>query len=174
MPSSTLYKWLDNAATHDADSPWFTYGRFGAGGYKTLYLAESPTGALAEFLRRHPELFDFQSDLDITIYGIDVVTDCDLLDVRERALSDAIGFNYERLLSSDPDESIRYVECRELGAQAMAADLCGLAYPSAAATWATWNVVLFGDSNQPGRWQVLACAPVGTPALAAAAVNILT
>jgi hypothetical protein len=173
-PPGALYKWLDNAATHAPDSPWFTFGRFGEGRYKTLYLAESARGAVAEYLRRHPEFLDLQDDLDITIYAIDAVVPCDCLDVRQVSSSTTIGFPHARLGSSDDDEAVRYSECRALGADAVAAGLCGLAYLSAAATWATWNLVLFGESNEPGRWQLLSCAPVARPVLAAADVNVLT
>lgn len=160
-----LYKWLDNAATHAAESPWFTLGRFGAGAHKTLYLAESAKGAMAEYLRRHPELLDFQEDLDITVYEVETAAGCDCLDVRKAAMSAAIGFPHDRLTSSEHDEVVRYAECRTLAAQVQGTALCGIAYPSAAATWATWNLVLFGEANQPGRWRVQPSRPVARPLL---------
>jgi len=168
-----LYKWLDNRATHAPDSPWFALGRFGEGAHKTLYLAESPRGAIAEFLRMHPEFLQFQNDLNITVYEILTAVGCECLDVRREALSEAIGFPHERLASSERDEAVRYVECRALGAAVADSELCGIAYPSAGATWVTWNLVLFGDANQLGRWQVVSCRPVSRPTLSPSGVRAL-
>lgn len=166
----TMYKWLDNTARYEPSSPWFGIGRFGAGAHKTLYLAASPEGAMAEFFRRHPEFFDFQDDLDITLYQLAVQVPCECLDVRTPPQAASIGLGFDRLLSSEADESVRYEECRALAKDAMGAGLCGVAYPSAAAIGPAWNLVLFGD---PGAWAVTSYAPIDRPRLEPAEVQPL-
>jgi hypothetical protein len=164
---------MDNAATHEPDSPWYTMGRFGDGSHKTLYLAESPRSAVAEFLRRHPEFMDLQEDLDISIYEIQTEVVCDCLDVRTEPAATSVGMPYDRLTSSEADEETRYMECRELGAQALQAAFCGIGYPAAGATWDTWNLVLLGDANEHGRWRVSGAHVVDRPSLEAADVRVL-
>jgi hypothetical protein len=158
-----LYKWLDASATYAPDSPWWGAGRFSDGALKTLYLAETPEGAMAEFFRRHPELLAFQGDgLRVRLFAIEVRIGGDILDLREPAVSSAIGFPFDRLASSDVDEGDRYKECRTLALEVTSAGMCGIAYPSAAAVWSTWNVVLFGDPD-PGTWLSAGATPVVVP-----------
>lgn len=127
-----LYKWLDATASYSPGSPWYSPGRFGSGEYKTLYLAYSAQGAMAEYFRRHPEFLDFQDDLLIELFEITLDAPCECLDVRDSAKAVLIGIGFDRLLSSEPDDIARYAECRALGKDAVNFGLCGLAYPSAA------------------------------------------
>jgi hypothetical protein len=166
----TLFRWLDNAAPYEPNSPWPGVGRFGAGAYKTLYLAGSAKGAMAEYFRRHPEFLDFQEDLDVTLFQLDVQVLCECLDVRVPDQAAAVGFDFRRLLSSEADERVRYEDCRALAKDVVGVGLCGLAYPSAAATGPAWNLVLFGD---PGAWAVTGYAPATRPRLDPAEVQPL-
>ncbi len=166
----SLFRWVTSGAQHAPDSPWWGVARFGAGEHKTLYLAASPEGAMAEFFRRFPEFLNMQGDLSIALFRVDVDVACDCLDVRNPDQADAVGIPFDRLLSSEADETIRYSECRELAKEAIAAGRCGLTYPSAAATWDTWNLVLFGD---PGPWTASGHMEVARPRMAAADVNPL-
>lgn len=166
------YKWIDALATYEVDSPWFTSGRFGDGAWKTLYVAESGEGAMAEYFRRHPEFLDFQDDLVISLYELELDIPGPCLDVRADAGQQLARIARDRLVSSEKDEGVRYAECRELAGNALAADLVGIAYPSAAAAWTSWNLVLFGGPSAT-RWVCLARRVVDRPHLAAADVRIL-
>lgn len=145
--SIQVYRWLDVAATYDPDGPWPSAGRFGDGTVKTLYVAESPDGAIAEYLRRHPEFVELQESLRLRVYEIDLEVVAVCVDVRDAAGQLAAGIAEARLTSSESDESIRYAECRALASDAIASGAVGIAYPSAAAAWSTWNLVLFGDRS---------------------------
>lgn len=167
-----VYKWIDALATYDVDSPWFSLGRFGDGTWKTLYLAESPEGAMAEYFRRHPEFLAFQDDLVITLHELDMTVVGDCVDVRSDAGQAAAGIGYDRLVSSEDDEDSRYEECRQLARRALSAGRVGIGYPSAAAAWACWNLVLFGDPAA-GAWVCASHRPVPMPRLDGADVRVL-
>ena len=143
------FRFLPERADYDPASPWIGSGRFDDGRRLTLYLADAPEAAVAEFLRRHPELLYLQDALKIRVFEIEVVSDQRLLDVRVDADARAVGIEPDRLVSSDLDESIRYAECRELAAR-VEAECIGIGYPSAALrSDHHWNMVLFGP---PGDW----------------------
>lgn len=146
-----LYKWQDAGAAYEPCSPYPSVARFGDGTYKTLYVAESAAGAMAEYFRRHPELLDFQDDLVIGLYELDLNVTGDCLNVSDATGQASVGITSARLSSSDPDQDVRYVECRELAAASVALGLTGVIYPSAGAAWAVRNLVLFHDP-EPGRW----------------------
>ena len=174
IPSSVqLYKWMPADANYSADSPWSSMGRFGDGRHKTLYLAESPAAAVAEFLRRHPEFMDLQSSLAISIYEIDINVEGECLDVRTDENADACGVGRARLTSSDEDENVRYVECRLLAEAVITCGGVGIAYPSAAALWGQWNLVLFGDPER-GRWLSVGVSSVARPVVSRDDVAALT
>jgi hypothetical protein len=129
---------------------------------------------MAEYFRRHPELLQFQvSGLRLRVFGIILVVRGAVLDLRNNASAAAVGISPDRLHSSDADEDVRYRECRELAVAAIAGNRCGIAYPSAAAAWATWNLVVFGDPD-PATWESLSITPVVPPVLAPSQVNALS
>lgn len=168
-----MYRWLPAGAHYDPDSPWWTSARFGNGTYKTLYVAASARGALAEYLRRFPEFFDLQDQLRIslTVLDLDVVGAC--ADMRTEACAAEAGIAFKRLTSSDADESLRYVECRDLGERIERAGHAGIAYPAAGAAWLDWNLVLLGEQH-PDNWICLSWEPEALPApLARAEVRVL-
>jgi RES domain-containing protein len=171
----TLYRWLPSTATYGPEGAWFGVGRFGTGDYKTLYLAASATGAMAEFFRRNPELLDFQDDgLAISLLELEVEVNGNCLDVRAPSDAALVGIAFDRLTSSDSDEDVRYTECRALAKEALDADMVGLAYPSAAATSAQqWNLVLFGDGDVENGWSVLGTAKIAPPKLTSSDVRPL-
>lgn len=170
----TLYKWQDSAATYTPDSPWYGIGRFGDGSRKTIYLAESARGAMAELFRRHAELFGLEGgDLNIRLYALEVEVVGPCLDVRDSAGQAAVGIEAERLTSSDQEDDVRYAECRQLADDTVAGGMIGIGYPSAAAQWQTWNVVLFDDQDT-ARWTCSAVAEVSTlPEVLPTEVNVL-
>lgn len=155
-----------------ADSPWYGGGRFGTGSYKTLYVASSARGAMAEFFRRHPEFLDLQEDLMIRLFKLDLRVEGECLDVRTEDAARAVGIEPSRLTSSDPDEDVRYRECRELAGIMLERDGTGITYPSASTGPPTWNFVLFGD-QKAGRWVCLNRSSVEIPRIDAEQVNIL-
>src|SRR4051794_30412210 len=114
------YKWQPNDAVYEPCSPYQSKARFGDGNVKTVYVAETDRGAMAEFFRRAPELIDFQDDLNIVLFELDLEVIGGCLDVRQARGQNEVGISEERLTSSDVDESARYAECRELGTEAFA------------------------------------------------------
>ena len=167
-----LYKWMPNAANYSPDSPWWSRGRFGDRTHKTLYLAESAAAAVAEFLRRHPEFIDLQAHLTIGIYEIVLSIEGNCLDVRADQDAEACGINRARLVSSEEDEGVRYAECRLLAEAVIESEGVGIAYPSAAASWGQWNLVLFGDP-QGGKWLSLEVSAVARPVVSREHVAVL-
>jgi hypothetical protein len=103
---------------------------------------------MAEFFRRHPELLDFQEDLRILLFALEISVTQDGLDVRTQIGQVAVGISFLQLTSSDANESVRYADCHRLAIAVFAQNLSGIAYPSAAAKWSgAWNLVLFGDQD---------------------------
>lgn len=136
-------------------------------------MAETDRGAMAEFFRRSPDLLDFQDELAIALYELDLEVADECLDTRTSALQAVVGITHERLTSSDSDENIRYADCRNLSLEAVSAGLVGIYYPSAAATWPTaFNLVLFGHQSS-ASWQCLAHREVDRPRMTSADVNPL-
>jgi len=167
-----LFKWVDAAAAYDPASSYPSEGRFGDGSFPTLYLAESAEGAMAEFFRRHVELLALQDDLRIRLFEIEVNVTGDCLDVRSTTGQWAVGISRERLTSSDADEGVRYAECRQLAHDTLGAGGRGIGYPSAGASWETWNLVVFGDDGD--GWTAISRAEVACPRLAASDVRALS
>ena len=66
--------------TYEPCSSYASLSRFGDGTHKTVYVAESMEGAMAEFFRRSPELLNFQDDLAIVLYRLEVQIIGDCLD----------------------------------------------------------------------------------------------
>lgn len=107
---------------------------------------------MAEFFRRSPELLQFQDALVISLYELDLEIPGPCVNLCRSEVRASVNLTLERLTSSEHDESIRYRECRDLASDAVASDLVGLAYPSAAATWSTRNLVLLGQQHEH-RWR---------------------
>lgn len=171
--SMSVFKWQPNDATYEPCSPYPSVSRFGDGTHKTVYFAESMKGAMAEFFRRSPELLDFQDDLAIVLYQLEVEIVGDCLDLRGKPSRSAVGITLERLTSSETDETVRYQECRELAADVVREALVGVVYPSAAATWNdAWNLVLLGDQSSR-TWECKGHSQVPPPHLAAGEVSSL-
>src|SRR4051794_4106207 len=95
-----------------------------------------------------PEFLEMQDDLVIALYRLGLSIESACLDVRDEAGQSAAGITADRLKSSEHDEELRYAECRQLARRSVAAHHAGIAYPSAAAAWACWNLVLFGDQSE--------------------------
>lgn len=151
----STYRYVPAEATYDPGSPWAGSGRFDDGKRLTLYVADAPQTAVAEFLRRHPEFLDLQDALRIRVYEVIVITEDRVLDVRTPADAAAAGITHARLVSSESDEKTRYVECRAL-ADTTQAECIGIAYPSAALDAEHWSLVLFGPrgdawTSEPAR-----------------------
>ncbi len=155
------YRYLAEGATYAPDSPWNGgAGRFDNGRRYTLYLANTPEGAVAEFLRRHPEFLGLQDVLRIRVFRVGATTLRRCRDVRDDAKAAASGITIERLTSNDADEARRYRECRELAARSE--DGAGITYPSAARQVAgSWCVVLFGEEGD--RWSSAGWVEVARP-----------
>lgn len=127
---------------------------------------------MAEYFRRHPEFLEFQDDLVISLCELQLEVAGECLDVRDDAGQYQAGIAHDRLIASEKDEGVRYAECRELARGALARDLVGIAFPSAAAAWTSWNLVLFGDPITT-RWVCLARTVVDRPHLSATDVRTL-
>lgn len=167
------YKWLSKDAGYSPCSPYPSIARFGDGTIRTIYVAETTRGAMAEFFRRAPELIDFQDDLQIVLHELDVDITGECLDVLEAASRGTVGISLGLLTSSDVDEVARYLECRELAREVVMEGLTGIFFPSAAATWSpAWNLVLFAEQT-PVPWTCLNHREVAPPRLAAADVRSL-
>ena len=120
---------------------------------------------MAEYFRRHPELLDFQSDLKISLFELEISVRQDGLDVRDEIGQASVGISLRQLTSSDVHESARYSDCQRLAAAVLVAGMSGIAYPSAAAKWAgAWNLVLFGDQDLM-IWQSISYSRVPRPLL---------
>lgn len=153
---------MEDHADYPADSPWPTStGRFDDGERPTLYVSSSPEGAVAEFLRRHPELVGLQEALRLRVFAFDLTVQIPGCDVRSESQASAVGFPYERLSSSESDPETRYAECRELVRDVESESGVGVAYPSAAHRKAE-NFVVFHDSSD-ATWRTSKADVVGTP-----------
>jgi RES domain-containing protein len=168
----TVYRILDAAAPYEPDDPFASSGgRFSNGHRKVLYLAQSPEGAVAEWLRQHPEFLQLQAALRVRVSQVEVdVPLVVTLDVRTPSQTAKIPFPFDRLRSSEADPAVRYNECRDL------ADECdgsaGIASPSAAyEAPGAWNVVLFGERGD--RWSSLGHAPVDRPDVEPALIRLI-
>ena len=165
------YRYLHAEATYPPDDPYPSKSRFGDGSLWTLYLAETPTGAVAEFLRRHPEFLMLQEDLRIRVYEISLTVTCEVLDLLAGACQRIAGVEQRDLVSSDPDEDTRYERCRDL-AKKFSTRCCGFRYPSASLHSHRWNLVLFGLQD-PDQWICSAVRLVGRPWVAPAEVRAI-
>jgi hypothetical protein len=143
------------------------------GSFLALYVAETAAGAMAEFFRRRPELLGFQDELRIRLFSIAFDINSECLDVRDDVGQASAGIALERLTSSDEDEGLRYAACRDLAQDAVDASVVGIAYPSAAAAWASaWNLVLFGDPAV-ATWTVTSFSETVIPRLRPTDVKVL-
>jgi RES domain-containing protein len=160
------YRYLQAEADWDAWSPYpTTGGRFDVDEVPTLYLAQSPEGAVAEYLHRHPEFIGMELSLVLRVWELAIDLMDNALDVRDAPAQASVGISLDRLNSQDADSSARYAECRVLAGLAINANLVGIAYPSAAAAWPkAWNLVLFGASD-PSRWSAIGVQTVSPPIL---------
>jgi hypothetical protein len=143
----SLYRFIPTYAEYSPASPWHGSGRFDNGSRLTLYLASTREAAIAEFLRRHPELLDFQDALRIRLFRVDVLVSGSCLDVRTREKAASAEVEFDRLRSNDADEETRYWECRRLADEVEVVGH-GIGYPSAAVNNHDWCLVLFGESGQ--------------------------
>lgn len=168
-----FYRYTPESATYDPAAPWWGTGRFDIPESKSLYVAETARGAIAEYFRRHPELLDFQDSMVVPLWRIRVNVNEDSIDVRTPAAQAAVGISLSELTSSLSDEEERYRQCRGLARLVVDAGLVGIAYPSAAATWAgAWNLVLFGEGGGRG-WLADSEGLEGVPRLVPADVRPL-
>ena len=159
----TLFRAISDGSTYEPDAPWvFSRGRFSNGVRSVLYLAADPEVALAEYLRWHPELVRFSNRLRISIYELQIDSPPSSLNVRTDVLASLIPFPFDRLLSSERDETIRYRECRELADDCEASAGGAIAHPSAALQDGSWNVALFGPKG--GDWHSSGIIGVPLPA----------
>ncbi|MGY1747151.1 RES family NAD+ phosphorylase [Blastococcus sp. SYSU D00695] len=141
-----FYRYLDSGAGYDPDSPYATSGgRFDDGVRETIYLASTPEGAVAEYLRRHPELFEMQDALRINVHEVRVRIEERCLDVRSEDKAARAGVDLPRLLSNHPHEHERYAYSRDVAASPGIG--IGIAYPSAAHAAPAWCLVLFGQAG---------------------------
>ena len=126
---------------------------------------------MAEFFRRHPELLDFQGELRIVLFELEVDVRRNGLDVRTVIGQAAVGISLLRLTSSEANEAVRYAECQNLAALVIVHNMSGIGYPSAAAKWSgAWNLVLFGDQI-PMNWNSNVHSQVPRPLIAASDVQ---
>lgn len=168
-----LFRWTPAGAEYAPDSPWPSVGRFGDGSFKSIYFAETPKGAIAEFLRRNPEFIALQDHLRVRLYEIVLDVSGECLDVRLPQHQAEVGISLERLTSSELDERDRYVACWDLARATRSSGAIGIAYPSAAANWAdAWNLALFGDPSDR-TWRPLAVNEQSPPTLAADEIRVL-
>lgn len=173
--SSTLYKWKKANSIYHPRAPSPAKSRFNDGTWWANYFASSARGAVAEFLRRNPEFFNLESDLEITIelFEIEISVEKEVAEVRDSVGQLQAGISLERLTSSEPDEVVRYLECREFAKIVLLQNLVGIAFPSAAATWAgAWNLVVF-EKEILGNWLIAHFVEVNPPSLTNSEVNVL-
>jgi RES domain-containing protein len=128
----TLYRLLPNDAPYNADGAWPGDGRFDVNGIPTLYLSRSPEGAVAEYLRRHPEFLAFQGRLKHRLFEVQFLGADHGADVRTEGQADKVGFPFDRLRSSDLLRADRFGECRVLATAVIDKPGHSIEYPSAA------------------------------------------
>ncbi len=147
-----LHRVVQDDADYDPDDPFQSVsGRFSNGTRWVIYLAEEAEGALAEWLRWHPEFLDLQDELRVHIFQVRVDVKARSLDVRTGEQAALSSFPFHRLVSNDEDESIRYQECRALADDCDANGGGGIRSPSAADPWFLHcNFTLFGEKG--GSW----------------------
>ena len=142
-----FYRTISSDASYNPDEPFeSTEGRFSNGIRATLYLSETPEGAIAEWLRRHPEFISMQHSLRVSLNMVEIVFSSTALDIRTSEQAKMAAFPFDRLRSSESDPKIRYKECRVLATDVENVNgSIGILYPSAALKNSnTWNIVLFG------------------------------
>lgn len=144
-----LYRTLEQDGTYEPDEPFPSFtGRYSNGARLVLYLARTPEGAVAEYLRWHPELVDFQDDLVIELYALQFNCRSRMLNVQTHEQCGLIPFPYDRLTSSEEDVVVRYAECVQLANECEAAPGWGIVAPSAACSMAgAGNISLFGANG---------------------------
>lgn len=168
----TVYRWQPARTTFPPDSPHYGVSRFCDGSFPVLYVAESAAAAIAEFLRRHRELLHLQHFLTVEMFELDVVVAGELLDALDDLVLDGLGFDRSRLASSESEEEVRYTECQQLARSSRQEGMVGIQYPSAAALWDAWNLVLF-DGQSKGGWICTAHSSIEVPKIDPDRVRIL-
>lgn len=148
---AVLYRQIPQEAEHSPVDPWPGRGRFGDGTHLVLYLSSTATGAIAEFLRRHPEFLELQDRLRIQLFRIEMLVDGNTLNLRGEACRERVGISLASLTSSDANEDVRYEDCRVL-ARKVATVAIGLCSPSAAIQDGTWTLALFNEPED-GEWR---------------------
>lgn len=164
------FRYLAEDVVRRPDSPWHGEGRFDNGIRYTLYLAETPEGAAAEYYRRHPEFLGLQDYVKIRVYQLDMELPEPHLDVRTRPLAVRAEIDFERLVSNDADPNLRFKECRELADDVELTAGFGLAYPSAARQHES-NLVTFGEAS--AHWSTYGIDEVARPVVDPASVQVL-
>ncbi|NNN22066.1 MAG: RES family NAD+ phosphorylase [Acidimicrobiales bacterium] len=167
----TLYRSIPFRANFQPDEPFPSIdGRFDGNSRLTLYLSESGTGAVAEWLRHYPEFISMQDDLRIKLSEITIQCDSNILDIRTEEQAGKIGFPFDRLTSSEKDPHMRYKECRDLADNA--SESTGIAYPNASLmTSQSSNVVLFGEKGV--KWNSSGYNEVDRPFVDVGSVRII-
>ncbi len=142
-----VYRLLPPRVPYSPEEAWpTTTGRFDLDGVPTLYLSRTAHGAVAEYLRRHPEFLRFQGRLKHELFQITFRGVNDGSDVTTEERAEAVGIAYARLRSSDAKNAVRYAECRALAQAIRDNGGCSIESPSAALE-GTLNVVGLGDAG---------------------------
>ena len=150
LGSVITYRWISRGDKYRADEPWPSIsGRFDDAQTPSLYLSCTPEGAVAEYMRWNYKLISKQHNLLLELYEVIVTSEQNGLDVSTRSLADIVNIQWDRLRSSDPDEQVRYRECRQLSEDVIKASGVSIKYPSAALE-ETHNIVLF--QTETSRW----------------------
>lgn len=172
--SLRVHRVIQHDAGYEPDAPYQSLeGRFSNGSRSVLYVADQAEGALAEWLRWHPELLELQDYLRVHVFQISISITSTSLDVRTEGQAALIPFPFERLVSDDRDESVRYRECRALADDCEAASGTGIRSPSAAdPEFRRSNVTLFGEEG--GDWHSDGYFEVPRPYIPVTAVRPLT
>jgi RES domain len=168
----TVYRFLKDTAWWSPTSTKPGTGRFDDGVRFTLYIAESPDGAVAEFYRQSPTLLSLQNFASFRVYEIALRVDARCADVRTAPLAAGAKIAFGRLKSNDPDADVRYFECRELASEVENDGGAGIASPSAALVGpGCWNLALFGEAGPD--WNVVSTREVPRPIIDPARVVVL-
>lgn len=171
LPATQVYRFLPSAATYLPVTGYRSLGRFGDGNRDVIYFAQEAAGAVAEYLRRHAEFTHLQPWLKIRIFQVELSIAGYLLDVRDAGCASRAAIDHDRLTSSEPDEEVRYFECRALASRAANAGDVGIVYPSASMR-TMWNLVCLG-ADSPGGWRASSWQEIPTPIVDGSLIQFL-
>jgi hypothetical protein len=156
------YRWIPRSAVYGPHTEHVgVSGRFDNGLRLTFYVASTPEGALAEYLRRNPEYLNDQDILDIRVFELKFDVVVSALDLSTHEKSSRVGIQFERLRSSDLDEHARYAECRLLADEVEARGV-GILYPSAALRDRATNLACLGPQSSVA-WRISTYEEVALP-----------